>query len=152
MTLWAQLTQPGFICEMMDVLDSGTDFEKILIHAYEVEAIDDDGGYPPRARLIGDTLVTFTESDPDSPVIFERQSQGHQDGKTERFELSISSLKQNFKVMTLAEIITLFSNQEESKEWTFEKIKKNLTKSAHTLDDLIPLFGMADFVALVNSI
>jgi hypothetical protein len=142
-----EYTQDGFCCEMMDILDSGIDYEKILIHAYEVEAIDDEGGYPPRARQVGDTLITFTESDPDSPVIFEKRSRGSQDGEKCRFEVPISSLKQQFNVKTMTELITLFSDKEESDEWTFEKLKNRFLHGRITLDDIIPVFGMADHVA-----
>ena len=140
------LTQPGFNGEIMDVLDA-SDYEKILLHAYEVDVIDDEGNYPPRAKLLGSTLVTFNGSDPYSPVLFEEQDNLNENGAKPRFEVPMGVLKRHFKVLTMAEVLEQFSALESQPDWTFDKLKQRFHPRTVTPEDLIPLFGMAEYVA-----
>lgn len=141
-----ELTQPGFNGEVMDVLDA-SGYEKILLHAYEVDVIDDEGNYPPRAKLLGTTLVTFNGSDPYSPVLFEEQENLNENDDKPRFEVPMGILKQHFKVLTMAEVLEQFSALENQPEWTFDKLKQRFHPRTVTPEDLIPIFGMAEYVA-----
>ncbi len=140
------LTQPGFSGEVMDVLDA-SDYEMILLHAYEVDVIDDEGNYPPRAKLLGTTLVTFNGSDPYSPVVFEDQENLNENGAKPRFEVPMGVLKRHFKVLTMAEVLEQFSALESQPDWTFDKLKQRFHPRTVTPEDLVPIFGMAEYVA-----
>ena len=55
----------------MDILYSGDEFEKIILEALEIELYD--GMFPPRmVQLKSGIDVTFSDTEPMSPVIFQR--------------------------------------------------------------------------------
>ena len=54
-----ELTLPGFVSEVIDVLDSGIEFERITIEAREIDIIDDEGTVPPCGFFIHGTFVEF---------------------------------------------------------------------------------------------
>lgn len=56
-------------------------------------------------------------------------------------------LKLQFKVLTMAEVLEQFSALENQPEWTFDKLKQRFHPRTVTPEDLIPIFGMAEYVA-----
>ena len=95
----------GYIGELMDVLDCGIHFEKITIQAMEVEVIDDDGHYPPRGVMIGDTFASFEGSDLNLPVFFEDRTPGPEGGHGLWFQVPMKRLKRYFKCLTMMEVM-----------------------------------------------
>ena len=63
-----ELTNDAYVSEVMDIIYSGEDFERICISALEEEIIDDDGHYAPRGVLIGNTFVEFASTEALSQV------------------------------------------------------------------------------------
>lgn len=145
-----KLTQADYMCEMLDVLDVDFDYEKILLRAYEVDVIDDEGNYPPRARMVGDTLITFGYSNPDSPVHFESQVQCDENGKPIDFNVPMRILKKTFEVLTMAEVIKRFDTLAEKRNITFEMLRDCFAPKVITPDNIIPLYGMAEHVAFAR--
>lgn len=65
-----EYTKDGYQSEMLDVLYSDVNYEKIQVRALADEALDDEGRHAPRGVVMGDMFVHFTESDPMTPVWF----------------------------------------------------------------------------------
>lgn len=62
-----ELSNDDCACEVLSVTD-GVSFEKIVLHAYEMETID--GVTMPRGIYVGDHSVHFTGNGPDALVVF----------------------------------------------------------------------------------
>lgn len=60
-----EYTKDGYQSEMLDVLYSDVNYEKIQVRALADEALDDEGRHAPRGVVMGDMFVHFTESNPD---------------------------------------------------------------------------------------
>ena len=65
-----EYTKDGYQSEMLDVLYSDVNYEKIQVQALADEALDDEGRHTPLGVVMGDMFVYFTESDPMTPVWF----------------------------------------------------------------------------------
>lgn len=66
-----EYTKDGYQSEMLDVLYSDVNYEKIQVRALADEALDDEGRHAPLGVVMGDMFVHFTASDPMTPVWFE---------------------------------------------------------------------------------
>ena len=143
-------TQDGYESETLDIIYSGIEWEKVLISATEVEVIDDDGHYPPRGVMMGDTFVAFGKSNPDETVIFKRGNPYETKGSVPEFHVTVSRVKHLLGVETLTEAIMKLQAMSEEKNWTYEELKDLFfpkESNLITLNDIIPVFGMGDYVA-----
>lgn len=116
-----KLTELGFICEMMDVMDAG-EYDKIVIKAEELEVIDDEGHYPDMGVLVGDTFVKFMNSTPMTPVFFELMDEKNE--CVDWFRVPVIKLKRHFKVLTLMEIKKKLEDMNHEKSWTYNELEK----------------------------
>ncbi len=142
--------QDGYESETLDIIYSGIEWEKVLISATEVEVIDDDGHYPPRGVMMGDTFVAFGKSNPDETVIFKRGNPYETKGSVPEFHVTVSRVKHLLGVETLTEAIMKLQAMSEEKNWTYEELKDLFfpkESSLITLDDITPAFEMGDYVA-----
>ena len=122
-----ELTQPGFECELMDVIEELDMFdepdevynERVKIIATELDVIDDEGNYPEMEYMVGDTMVSFSDTSAMCPVLFRRLPDC-----VEKFMVSVVKLKRHFKVLTLMEVIEALQAMNAEKEWTFEQLKE----------------------------
>ena len=117
-------TQNGFCGEVMDVLDAERFYQTIKLRAVEVEAIDDEGHYPPRGLMICDTFVSFRDSDLNSPVFFEEQRPGQNGATGIWFEVPIKRLKRYFNVLTMMEVMEGLRRFGEEKYWSFNQLRR----------------------------
>ena len=116
--------QQGYIGELMDVLDCGIYFEKITIKAVEVEAIDDEGHYPPRGLMICETFVSFDGSDLNLPVFFEDRTPGPEGGSGLWFQVPMQHLKRYFKCLTIMEVMEGLQHFGEGQHWSFDQLRR----------------------------
>lgn len=92
-----ELTLPGFVSEVIDVLDSGIEFERITIEAREIDIIDDEGTVPPCGFFIHGTFVEFGNTEPFSPVWFIDGDPYEANENTRRFRVPMKKLKDYFE-------------------------------------------------------
>ena len=116
--------QNGYAGELLDVLDCGTVWQKIKIRAMEVEVIDDEGHYPPRGLMIGETFVKFEDSDLNRPVFFEDESPGPDGCRGRWFQVPIKNLKRYFKCLTLMEVMEGLQRFGEGRQWSFDQLRR----------------------------
>ena len=139
----------GYQSEVMDVWFSGVDFERIKILALEVEVIDDEGHYPHRGILIGNTFAEFKQTEPLSQVTFTEDFYDYGKSKKRYFSIPYKKLKDYYEVMTQSEVIERLREEfvEDSKrEWTFEELREHFESG---IDDAVDLacrtfFGLKD--------
>lgn len=122
-----KLTQPGFECEMMDVIDELAMIddpdevynERVKIIARELEVIK--GEYPRMGVMVGDTFVDFIGTQSMKPVFF---GLWNEDNKCEiYFRIPVIKLKRHFKVLTVMEVKEKLQAMNEEKKWTFEELE-----------------------------
>ena len=113
---WAQ---DGYVGELMDVLDTRDQWDKILVRAMEVEVIDDYGNYPPRGLMICETFVRFEYSDLDQPVYFEDTT-----NLDSGFSVPMICLKRYFKVMTMMEVMEGLSHFGTGQHWSLDQLRR----------------------------
>ena len=127
-----KLTQPGFECEMMDVIDELAMIddpdevynERVKIIARELEVIK--GEYPKMGVMVGNTFVEFMGTKSMKPVFF---GLWNEDNKCEMyFRIPVIKLKRHFKVLTLMEIKEKLKAMNVEKKWTFEELKEIFCK------------------------
>jgi len=118
-----EYTKDGYISEMMDVLYSGEDFEKIQIEALELDVMDDEGKYPIRGVMMGDTFVSLDMSDPDCPVTFLFGDPYEFTQDKPWFNITVYELKTILKVPTLMAAIEKLQKMAEKKAWTFDELR-----------------------------
>ena len=126
-----KLTQPGFECEMMDVIDELAMIddpdevynERVKIIARELEVIDDEGNYADMSVMVGDTVVSFFNSSAMYPVVFQRLWNENNE-IVDRFRIPVVKLKRHFKVLTLTEVKEKLQAMNEEKEWSYDKLKE----------------------------
>lgn len=116
--------QQGYIGELMDVLDCDIYFEKITIKAVEVEAIDDEGHYPPRGLMICETFVSFDGSDLNLPVFFVDRTPGPEGGSGLWFQVPMKNLKRYFKCLTIMEVMEGLQHFGEGQHWSFDQLRR----------------------------
>lgn len=122
-----ELTLPGFISEVIDVLTCGIDFERIIIKAREVNTIDDEGTIPPCGFFVNGTFVEFIQTEPLSPIWFIEGSPYEADEGTRRFSVPMQKLKDYFDVITSSEVQNrLKETFAIDNHWTFDKLKDYL--------------------------
>lgn len=119
-----ELTQEGYISEMMDILYSDEDFGRILIEAREVEVIDDDGNYPFRGVMMGDTFVNFTDSSPDTMVTFLLGDPYEVKCSTPCFGVPVKRVKRVLKAKTLIECIGKLQKMAKQKNWNYNALQR----------------------------
>lgn len=142
-------TLTGYVSEVMDVLYSGEDFERICISALEVEVMDDDGHYPPRGVLIGNVFAEFKQTEPLTQVTFVEDFYDYDKSIKRYFSIPYKKLKDYYEVMTQSEVIERLREEfvEDSKrEWTFEELREHFESG---IDDAVDLacrtfFGLKD--------
>lgn len=127
-----KLTQPGFECEMLDVIDELAMIddpdevynERVKIIARELEVIK--GEYPKMGVMVGNTFVEFIGTKSMKPVFF---GLWNEDNKCEMyFRIPVIKLKRHFKVLTLMEIKKKLKAMNVEKKWTFEELKEIFCK------------------------
>ena len=122
-----ELTQEGFISEVMDVLYAGESeggYGRIELAAMEIEAIDDEGTIPPFGVFLGGTFVRFQFSEPNAPVTFIDGDPYEATENTRTFQVSLGRLKEYFDVLTLYEVKDhLKKDYDDPSQWPFERIK-----------------------------
>ena len=119
-------TLTGYVSEVMDVLYSGEDFERICISALEVEVMDDDGHYPPRGVLIGNVFAEFGFTEPNSPVDFTEDYFEYEKHNKRCFSVPYHLLKERYGAMTQSEVMEKMREEFEwdpQREWSFEELK-----------------------------
>ena len=119
-----ELTQLGFECEMMDVLDQ-MEYDRILIRAYELDVIDDEGNYAPMGVMVSDVFVSFTGSNPADKVWFCLYKEGTEQGMYHTVRMK--DLKQYFDVLTLIEVKEKLYEMNEEKKWAPDELVKLFT-------------------------
>lgn len=117
-------TKDGYISEMMDVLYGGEDFEKIQIEAIELDVMDDEGNYPIRGVMMGDTFVSLDQSDPDCPATFMYGDPYEFTQDKPWFHITVYELKTILKVPTLMAAIGKLQKMAKKKAWTFDELRK----------------------------
>ena len=141
------LTLPGFVSEVMDVLETGIDFERITVKASEIDVIDDDGTIPPCGFFIHGTFVEFGNTEPFSPVWFIDGDPYEANENTRRFRVPMKKLKDYFDVITSTEVKERLSEGfAKGNSWTFDQLKDYFESG---IDDAVDLatrtfFGLRD--------
>ncbi len=117
-------TKNGYCGEVMDVLEVESFYETIKLRAMEVEAIDDDGHYPPRGFMICETFVSFQDSDLDRPVFFEDRTPCPEGGSGQWFGVPMKRLKRYFKCLTMMEVMEGLKHFGEGQHWSFNQLRR----------------------------
>lgn len=142
-----ELTLPGFVSEVIDVLDSGIEFERITIEARGIDIIDDEGTVPPCGFFIHGTFVEFGNTEPFSPVWFIDGDPYEANENTRRFRVPMKKLKDYFDVITSFEVQErLRKSFAKGNPWRFEQLKDYFEAG---IDDAVDLatrtfFGLRD--------
>ena len=123
-----EFTKDGYVSEMMDILYGGEAFEKIQIEALELDVMDDEGNYPIRGVMMGDTFVSLNQSDPDSAVTFMLSSPYEFTEDKPWFNITVYQLKTLLKVPTLMAAIEKLQEIADERIWTFETLNMYFTK------------------------
>ena len=122
-------TEEEYVSEVMDILYSGDKFEKIILEALEIELYD--GMFPPRmVQLKSGIDVIFSDTEPMSPVIFQKEGDGE---NAESFTLPLHYLKAFFGVLTLFEVMSRLEKFGENLHWTLEEWKQHIKENKLTL-------------------
>ena len=144
----AQFNKPGYMSEVLNIVFSGEDYERICITAMEVEAIDEEGNYPPRGFLIGDTSVLFGQTEDLSQVDFVEDYFDKKKSKKRYFSIPYKKLKAYYDAKTQCDVIQMMREDFEKKdhEWTFDELRDSFESG---IDDAVDLacrsfFGMKD--------
>lgn len=122
-----ELTQEGYISEMMDILYDGIDYDKIQIEARELDVME-DGTYPARGVMMGDTFVGIEESDPDSPVTFMYGNPYEFTQDKPWFNITMYQLKTILGVPTLMAAIEKLQKMSKKRKWSFDQLKDYFKK------------------------
>lgn len=145
-----RLTQDGFESEILDALFSGGDWGKILIRAVEVEVMDDNGNYPPKGLIMGDTFVHYDKTNPFQKVSIFHGNPFEKSGKIPGFEVSVCRLKQCMETNSLLEALKKMQDMVSEKGWTYKEFRKCLKPVKNqriTLREITPAFGMGEYIA-----
>lgn len=122
--------QEDYVSEVMDIIYSGEDFERILLEALLLEPIDDKGTLPGRIVQLNDITVNFSCSAPWSFVIFQEPID---EKRSKTLIVTLYSLKKIFNVLTLMEVMSKLQELGESQNWTFEQWKQYIKENELTL-------------------
>lgn len=110
-----EYTKDGYQSEMLDVLYSDVNYEKIQVRALADEALDDEGRHAPLGVVMGDMFVHFTESDPMTPVWFVKLNLESPLDTIPVFQIPMRTVKRRLKVITLMDAMSkLLEMNEES--------------------------------------
>lgn len=110
--------QERYVSEVMDVIYSGEDFERIALEALVLEPIDDEGTLPERMIQLNGISVSFPGTEPMSLVHFQKEGP---DGQADCFTIPLQSLKKVLGVLTLMEVISSLQKTGEHLYWTLEQ-------------------------------
>lgn len=121
-----ELTQPGFECEVLDVLDA-VEYDRILIRAYALDVIDDEGNYDLMGVMVGNTFVVFTYTNPMENVWF-CLCNGNVTERVAYCKIRMKQLKEYFHVLTFMEVKEKLSEMNEEKEWKPDELIKLFTR------------------------
>lgn len=119
-----EYTKDGYQSEMLDVLYSDVNYEKIQVRALADEALDDEGRHAPRGVVMGDMFVHFTESDPMTPVWFVKLNQESPLDTIPVFQIPMRTVKRRLKVITLMDAMFKLLEMNEEKHWTEELLRE----------------------------
>ena len=114
----SEWTQKDYVSEVMDVIYSGEDFERIVLEALMLEAYDDKGTIPERMVQLNDITVTFSNTEPTSPVLFQKDDEKK---NAENFTVPLHSLKEIFGDLTLMEVMSGLQEFGEHLSWTIKQ-------------------------------
>ena len=126
-----EFTKDGYISEMMDILYNDIDYSKILIRALELEPMDDEGNYPIRGVMMGDTFVSLDMSDPDCSITFMFGDPYEFTQDKPWFSITVYELKSILKVPTLLAAIEILQKMSEKKEWSFDELNAYFKKNVN---------------------
>ena len=145
-------TQAGYECEILDIIFSGFDWERIQIRALEVEVIDDEGHHPPKGIMIGDTFVTFEKPCSNQSVIFAKGNpfDENMSDNIVGFSIPMWRVKRRLGVKTLTEAKEKMQEMVSEKGWTYNEFYKFFrygNSNKILLDEIIPAFGMGNYIA-----
>lgn len=140
---WAQ---DEYVSEVMDVLTCGKEYEKIVLEAIELEAIDDEGTLPFRGLDIYGTFVKFSGTNPLSRVTFIDGDPYKMEKFTRWFSIPLKKLTDYFDVLTMMEVMERMEEFKHGQVWSFEELKDYFEAG---IDDAIDLatrvfFGKRD--------
>lgn len=119
-----EYTKDGYQSEMLDVLYSDVNYEKIQVRALADEALDDEGRHAPRGVVMGDMFVHFTESDPMTPVWFVKLNPESPLDTIPVFQIPMRTVKRRLKVITLIDAMFKLLKMNEEKHWTEELLRE----------------------------
>ncbi len=122
-----ELSQPGFICEIFDVLE--TDFEVIKIRAQEVEVIDDDGNHPIKGTMLTNAFVCHSDNEPFSLVDFYDNKDFPPTSEALLFSLPVFWLKKHFNAQTMMLALECLIELDKEKKWSHEDMKDFFTQA-----------------------
>lgn len=138
--------QADYVSEVMDVLYSGKDFEKIVLQAEELDILDDDGMVPVRGLPICESFVKFSGTEPMSPVTFIDGDPYSMTENTRKFSIPLKKLKDYFDVLTMMEVMERMEEFKNGNHWRYEQLKEYFESG---IDDAVDLatrifFGKRD--------
>lgn len=119
-----EYTKDGYQSEMLDVLYSDVNYEKIQVRALADEALDDEGRHAPLGVVMGDMFVYFTESDPMTPVWFVKLNLESPLDTIPVFQIPMRTVKRRLKVITLMDAMSKLLEMNEEKHWTEELLRE----------------------------
>lgn len=121
--------QDDYVPEVLDVIFSGEDFERIVLEALMLEPIDDYGTYPERIVELNGVTATF--SDPMSLVHFQEEESYKE--SPEHFSVPLYSLKIMFDVLTMMEVMSSLKKFGENLHWTLEQWEQYFSENGLTI-------------------
>lgn len=118
---WAD---PTAFSDILCIFENDIDEKHIVLIAYEMDTIGDDGAIPQRSVKMGDTRVYFTTPDPQSNVTFSSHNRNT--------FIPIHKLKEEFGVITMMEVYDALSKMAEEKDWTYDEL---IGRFSHLIGD-----------------
>lgn len=126
-----ELTQSGFECEVLDVLDA-VEYDRILIRAYALDVIDDEGNYDSMGVMVGNIFVVFTYTNPMENVWF-CLCNGNVTERVAYCKIRMKQLKEYFHVLTFMEVKEKLSEMNQEKEWKPDELIKLFTRKKQSV-------------------
>ncbi len=115
-----EYTMDGYRSEMLDVLYADENYEKIQVRAMADEALDDEGNHAPRGVEIGDMFISFTESEPMTPVWFYELNPECKP----LFQIPIRTVKRRLNVITMMDAMWKLLKMDREKHWTSGQLRE----------------------------
>ena len=117
-----EYTKDGYQSEMLDVLYSDVNYEKIKSEPWLTRRWL-MGRHAPLGVVMGDMFVYFTESDPMTPVWFVKLNLESPLDTIPVFQIPMRTVKRRLKVITLMDAMSKLLEMNEEKHWTEELLR-----------------------------